>query len=117
MKYEIEFEPKEQCFSVMAINSGRVIGCGTASIEKDLMYLDGLHVDIPLRGKGIGTDILNLLAEEALELGANKIMGQFRPDIGYEEPAKKFYEKWGLTVEEKGIVYGDLSDRFTVFFF
>lgn len=78
------------------------LGYGSVSLEGDsgIIRLDRIHVYPPFRGLGIAPQIFNRLVQLGEEQGALVLIGDFAPDFGDEEPARSFYGKMGVAIDE-----------------
>lgn len=80
-----------------------------SSIERDDFYIGNLAVINSMRGKGIGTKILNQIITVATEKECKRVILDVIQD---NIKAKKFYEKIGFKVcGEKGFKWIGLTDR------
>ncbi len=61
-----------------------------------VMYLEDIIVTEKMRGKGIGTMLMDRLIEEAREKGFKRISWQV---LDWNEPAIKFYKKYGASFD------------------
>ncbi|HPX75300.1 MAG TPA: GNAT family N-acetyltransferase [Bacteroidales bacterium] len=60
------------------------------------LYLDDLYVKPEYRGKGIGTELLNLILKTAKEENCRRLRWQV---LNWNTPAIKLYEKFGATID------------------
>ena len=60
------------------------------------MYLEDLYIQPEYRRGGLGQDLFNKLLDEANELGVKRMDWQV---LEWNEPAIKFYEKIGATLD------------------
>lgn len=80
-----------------------------SSIERNDFYIGNLAVIDSMRGKGIGTKLLNQIIAIAVEKKCKRVLLDV---IQYNLKAKKFYEKKGFRVcGEKGCKWVALTDR------
>ena len=60
------------------------------------LYIDDLYVEENLRGKGIGTKLINTVIEFATRSGCHKVRWQVSD---WNEPAKEMYRKMGAEID------------------
>jgi GNAT superfamily N-acetyltransferase len=60
------------------------------------LYLEDIIVTEPMRGKGIGKQLFDACMQDAAEMQANFMIWQV---LDWNEPAIKFYEKYGATFD------------------
>jgi GNAT superfamily N-acetyltransferase len=60
------------------------------------MYLEDILVTESMRGKGVGTMLMDRLIEEAREKGFKRISWQV---LDWNEPAIAFYKKYGASFD------------------
>lgn len=65
-----------------------------------VMYLEDIIVTEKMRGKGIGTMLMDRVIEEAREKGFQRISWQV---LDWNEPAIKFYKKYGATFDHEWV--------------
>lgn len=65
-----------------------------------VMYLEDIIVTEKMRGKGIGTMLMDSLIEEAREKGFKRISWQV---LDWNEPAIAFYKKYGATFDDEWV--------------
>ncbi|HZG76905.1 MAG TPA: N-acetyltransferase [Paenibacillus sp.] len=81
---------------VVAELDGRLVGCGALlRLGPDLVEIRSLGLDPAYKGQGIGNKIVELLEQQARELGIPKLMA-----LTY---AVNFFERNGFTVVNKEI--------------
>lgn len=81
---------------VVAEADGRLIGCGSLSqLGRDLVEIRSLGISDGFKGQGIGRQLVDLLIDEAREMGVAKVMA-----LTYEVA---FFEKNGFTVVPKEV--------------
>jgi GNAT superfamily N-acetyltransferase len=61
-----------------------------------VMYLEDILVTEEMRGKGVGTMLMNRVIEEAKEKGFKRISWQV---LDWNEPAIEFYKKYGASFD------------------
>ena len=65
--------------------------------------LDSIQTNYHDRGQGVGSTLLSAVIGYALEIGANILTGEFKPECtANPKEVRKFYEKRGFTIDEKG---------------
>ena len=72
---------------------GADIGWLQAAGEGDAVFLKQLFVDAPLRGRGIGTDVMHRLIDEAARACRAMTLGVVKTN-----PALRLYERLGFAV-------------------
>lgn len=76
---------------------GMVLSLLERDIEPDTLLMDGIFVDAAVRGRGVGTVLLNAVAETARQHGLSKV----RLDVIDSNPrARKLYETLGFRAVE-----------------
>lgn len=65
-----------------------------------VMYLEDILVTENMRGKGIGTMLMDRLIEEAKEKGFKRISWQV---LDWNEPAINFYKKYGVSFDNEWV--------------
>ena len=78
--------------SFLAEDGGQVCGYGCLIQLFETAEVGNIAVDIPFRGKGIGTALLNAMHEKAKMLGATECLLEVRVS---NAPAIGLYEKYG----------------------
>jgi GNAT superfamily N-acetyltransferase len=74
-------------------HEGADIGWLQAATEADALFLKQLFVDTPSRGRGIGTEAMHRLLDEAATAGRAMTLGVVKSN-----PAKRLYERLGFRV-------------------
>jgi len=72
---------------------GSDIGWMQTAPESDAVFLKQLFVDGPLRGQGIGTEVMHRLIIEAANTGRGMALGVVKTN-----PAKRLYDRLGFRV-------------------
>jgi GNAT superfamily N-acetyltransferase len=91
-------------FSLLVAEAdGRVVGMSLfyprySTWNGRCYYLEDLYVEPPYRGQGMGLALIRATADEARKAGAKRLDWQV---IDWNEPAVKFYEQLGATVEKE----------------
>jgi N-acetylglutamate synthase-like GNAT family acetyltransferase len=80
-------------FSVFAKDKEKIIGGALIWEHTDALYIDVLWADEQYRGKGVGTEIMLLIEEQANKKGIKKL---FVETFSFQ--AQDFYQKQGYTV-------------------
>lgn len=92
-----------QFFALIAQSDDQIAGCVTYTWDfaiwsgGPILRVDDLIVDEKYRGLGVGTALMQALAERALERGA-KMRWEVEPS---NENALKFYARLGVTLRDK----------------
>lgn len=90
--------------SVVAIEEDRIIGFAIGYIERwqqgKTFYLQEICIDSTKQRSGIGTKIMDVLSQNLVSQGVNKIYLLTAPD----SPASAFYEKCGFCTNSKRIM-------------
>ena len=96
--------------SFLAIDpSGEVIGSAFAALENDILRLDSIQANPPVRGRGIGGALLAAVIGWGREHGATRVSGDFKPDpFSRPEDVERFYQKHGISVTADGNLKGTL---------
>lgn len=86
-----------------------ILGSAFAGLEGETVRLDSIQANPPVRGRGVGSALLTEVLEWGKERGAKTITGKFIPDpFSRPEDVEKFYNKFGITVDENGNLYGKI---------
>lgn len=83
---------------MMLDDSNRLIGFLVASVREGRAHVHRLAAEQNLRGRGIGTQLLARLTEDASHEGLTSITLKVRED---NRRALKFYERLGFVEEER----------------
>ena len=96
--------------SFLAIDqSGDVLGSAFAALEDEVLRLDSIQANPPVRKRGIGSALLAAVIGWGRERGAVRLTGEFKPDL-FSKPQdiERFYTKWGISVTADGNLEGKL---------
>lgn len=77
-------------YSLVLVRDGSIVAGGRGILNMGALEVRGLWVDEPLRGQGLGEEILSGLEEEARRRGARRAML-----YTYSWQALSFYERLG----------------------
>jgi ribosomal protein S18 acetylase RimI-like enzyme len=72
---------------------GADVGWLQSRIEDEALYLVQLFVDAPFQGRGIGTETLERLVNEAARAGRSMTLGVVKSN-----PARRLYERLGFEI-------------------
>jgi GNAT superfamily N-acetyltransferase len=93
-KHSADFRERWDAAEVRIITrDGTDVGWLQSAIEADALFLKQLFVDTPLRGQGIGTEVMHRLMEEAARAGRAATLGVVKTN-----PARRLYERLGFAV-------------------
>ena len=96
--------------SFLAIDqSGEVLGSALAAIEEDVLRLDSIQANPPVRGRGIGGALLAAVIGWGRENGATRVSGDFKPDpFSKSADVARFYTNRGISVTPDNNLDGKL---------
>jgi len=89
---------------ITAVSGGEVIGSAFSKIDGKTADVFEIQVNIPFRGRKIGTSLSRILDEELMSKGVEEITGEL-PRTFDRENLAKFHSSMGATIE------GDLMHR------
>jgi ribosomal protein S18 acetylase RimI-like enzyme len=108
------FGPKSFVESLVAFDGSKMIGYAIfypnfASFRGQLgLYLEDIYVDAAYRGRGVGDEMLRMIARAAKERGFERIDFQV---LEWNTPAISFYEKRGVvrSDDERHYKFSDMA--------
>jgi ribosomal protein S18 acetylase RimI-like enzyme len=97
--------PSFEAFVAELKDTGEVVGVSLyhwaySTWKGKYMYLDDLYVKEKMRGQSVGKMLLDAFLKDAKDRGANLVKWQV---LHWNEPAIKFYEKYGVTFDNEWI--------------
>lgn len=92
--YRKEFDPEK---TKIILNNGRRVGYYMITNETKSLYIDKLQISAPLRGKGLGTKLMELMEVRAKKMRKKSI----QLHVFKDNPAKNLYLRLAYVVVDE----------------